>query len=728
MSELQLGFLRGRGIAMVRQVETTECGHCALAMVANFYGMNLDAVAIRSRFPSSARGTTLRSIIQMSDQLGLASRALQVPLESLAGVRMPAILHWNMQHYVVIEKIKRGKALIHDPAGRSHWMALDDVSNHFSGVALELWPAENFAPEESRHRLKLRQLWSRVVGLKSALLQTLVLSLVLEAFALASPYYMQIAIDTVLPALDYDLLTVLAIGFGLFTLINVVASFLRAFVLLSAGSILGVGIGVNVARKLYRLPISWFEKRQVGDILSRFQSITPIRMLLTEGAVASVLDGTLAVFTFVVMALYSVTLALIALVAVSLYAVVRLVSFRLQRIAEEEAIIAQGREQTLSIESIQGIVSLRLFNREATRLSQWQSRYVDAANANIAAKRIGIWQRSASTGIFGIELVISIWLAISMVMDGGFSIGMVYAFLAYKALFMQRIQTLIENGVALKMLGLHLERISDIALTEEDISFQTADAPFREFKGNIELRDVRFAYSPHDPEVVRGVNLVVEAGQHVAVTGPSGGGKSTIVKILLGLLEPDSGQVLVDGAPLRQFGHKNFHDQISAVLQNDNLFAGSLAQNIALFDDDPDRERIMEAAKAAAVHDDIMAMPMTYETMVGDMGSALSGGQKQRVLLARALYRKPRLLIVDEGTSHLDVQREAMINETIAAMGITRIIIAHRLETIKNADTIYVMNNGVLSDATSLYLGQASSPRGDPAPDEAAMVDGNHAR
>lgn len=698
-----MGFLRSRGITLVRQVETSECGLCALAMVANFYGMNIDAGAIRRRFPSSIRGTSLRSIIQMSDQLGLASRPLQVPLENLSDVRMPAILHWNMQHFVVLEKVRRGRAFIHDPAGRSYWMKLEEVSNHFTGVALELWPTEDFSALGGRRQLKLRQLWSRVVGLKSALLQTIVLSLVLQAFILASPYYMQIAIDTALPALDFDLLTVLAIGFGLFAIVNVCAYFLRSFVLLCAGSILGVGIGVNVARKLYRLPIAWFEKRQVGDILSRFQSIGPIRMMLTEGAVASVIDGSLAIFTLVLMFLYSVPLALLGLVAAILYTVVRLISFRLQRNAEEEAIITSGREQTLSIESIQGIVTLRLFNREATRLAQWQSRYVDTANADVSVKRIGIWQSSASMLIIGMELIISTWLAVSMVMDGGFSVGMVFAFLAYKAQFMQRIQALIENGVALKMLGLHLERLSDIAVADEDISFQTADRPFHQFKGRIELRDLRFAYSPYDPVVLQGVNLSVESGQHIAITGPSGGGKSTLVKILAGLLEPDNGEVLVDGIPMRQFGHKNFHDQISAVLQDDHLFAGSLFQNIALFDDAPDRDRVIEAAIAAAVHDDIMGMPMTYETMVGDMGSALSGGQKQRVLLARALYRQPRLLIMDEGTSHLDVQRETEINETIARMGITRIIVAHRRETISNANTILLMNNGVLSEATALY-------------------------
>lgn len=702
-AELQLGLLRRSRVRLVRQTEVAECGLACLAMVAGFHGLDIDLASLRRRFAPSLRGASLKALIGMADRLALAPRAVKLPLDQLPNLHTPAILHWDMSHYVVLERVERGRALIHNPDGRSRWYALGEVSNHFTGVALELRPADDFETADRRERLRLSQLWRRITGLKRALAQTLALSAVLQAFVLASPYYMQLAIDQVLPALDRDLLTVLAMGFGLFTLINAGASLLRSFVLLNAGTSMGFGIAANVARRLFRLPVAWFEKRHVGDVLSRFQSISPIRQALTEGAVAALLDGSLAVFTLAVMFFYSPMLALVSLVAFAVYGVVRFFSFHAQREAQEGAIVTAGKEQSTMIESLRGIVTLRLFNREAQRHAQWQSRLADSMNASVGLARISLWQQSASTLIFGLEMIVSVWLAIRFVIDGGFSVGMVFAFMAYKTQFLTKASSLIDQGVAFKMLGLHLERLSDIALAPQDVSFSSLDTPQSDLKGRIELRDIRFRYSPTDPLVLDGINLVVEPGEHVAITGPSGGGKSTLVRILLGLLEPDEGEVLVDGISLARFGHKNFHEQIGAVLQDDSLFAGSIADNIALFDEAPDPGRIAEVATAAAIHDDIVRMPMQYETLVGDMGSSLSGGQKQRVLLARALYRRPRLLVMDEGTSHLDAALEQAVNAAVGRLGITRIIIAHRLETILSAARVYAAQGGKLNEITGEF-------------------------
>lgn len=701
---LDLGLLRRRRVRLVRQTELAECGLASLAMVANFHGMDVDLGTLRRRFQPSLRGASLKSLIAMADRLGLTSRAVKLPLDQLVNLHLPAILHWNLNHYVVLEKVGGGKALIHNPDGRSRWIPLTEVSNYFTGVALELRPADDFEPTSQRARLRLPQLWQRITGLKRAMAQTLVLSLVMQGFVLASPYYMQVAIDSALPALDRDLLTVLALGFGLFTLINAGAALLRSFVLLSAGTALGYGISVNVARRLFRLPISWFGKRHVGDVLSRFQSVTPIRQFMTEGAVATALDGMLAVFTLALMFFYSPTLTLVALTAFGIYGLVRLASFAAQREAQEETITASGREQTIMIESLRGIVTLRLFNREAQRHALWQTRLTDAMNASVGLARVNAWQQAAHTLTLGLETIISVWLAIRFVIDGGFSVGMVFAYMAYKSQFLEKGALLVDQMIAFRMLGLHLERLSDIALADQDASFTREQAPRQELTGRIELRGVKFRYSPVDAPVLNGVHLAVEPGEHVAITGPSGGGKSTLVKVLLGLVEPDEGELLIDGVPLARFGHKNYHDQLGAVLQDDSLFAGTLADNVALFDDAPDIKRIIEATKAAALHDEIMAMPMGYETLVGDMGSSLSGGQKQRLLLARALYRSPKVLVMDEGTSALDAAREQLVNNAVAQLGITRIVIAHRLETILSASKVYSMHNGVISEVTNDLL------------------------
>lgn len=692
---LDLGFLGRSRVRLVRQTEIAECGLASLTMVANYHGLDIDLGTMRRRIAPSLRGAALKTLIELADRIGLTPRAVKLPLEQLGNLHVPAVLHWDMNHYVVLERVKGDKALIHNPDGRSAWMPMAEVSDYFTGVALELRPSDDFQTGKERERLRLSQLWQRMTGIKRALLQVLVLTLVLQAFVLASPYYMQLAIDQAIPALDADLLTVLALGFGLFTIINALAALLRSFVLLVAGTSIGFSLGSNIARRLFRLPIDWFEKRHTGDILSRFQSIAPIQNLLTQGAVAALVDGGMAILTLALMLWYNAQLAGVALIAFALYAVVRLVSFSFEREAIEASIITGGKEQSTLIETLRGMTTLRLFGRETLRHALWQTRLTDAVNADVRVARIGIWQGAANNLIFGIENIITIWLAVGFVIEGaGFSVGMVFAFMAYKEQFIGKAVALIDQTIAFRMLGLHLERLSDIALSPEDRSFGESAHIETRLKGRIELRNIFYRYAPSEPLVLEGVNLTVEPGEHVAITGPSGGGKSTLVKLLLGLVEPEAGEVLVDGLPLVRFGYKSFHRQIAAVLQEDSLFAGSLADNIALFDDAIDMDRVIAAAVAASIHDDIARMPMQYETLVGDMGSTLSGGQKQRVLLARALYREPKILIMDEGTAHLDTAHERAVNAAIGAMGITRIIIAHRQETISAANRILVMTDG----------------------------------
>jgi ATP-binding cassette subfamily B protein RaxB len=712
---LELGFLTRSRVRLVRQTEIAECGLASLTMVANYHGLDIDLGTMRRRYAPSLRGAALKTLIGLADRIGLTPRAVKLPLEELPNLHVPAVLHWDMTHYVVLERVKGGKALIHNPDGRSTWMPMAEVSDHFTGVALELRPSNDFQAGKERERLRLSQLWQRMTGIKRALLQVLVLTLVLQAFVLASPYYMQLAIDQALPALDNDLLTVLAIGFGLFTLTNAAATLLRSFVLLVAGTTIGFGLASNIARRLFRLPIEWFERRHVGDILSRFQSIGPIQNLLTQGAVAALVDGIMAILTLTLMFWYSAQLAAVALVAFALYAVARAVSYSFEREAIEASIITGGTEQSTLIETLRGMTTLRLFGRETLRHALWQTKLTDAVNADVRVARIGIWQGTANTLIFGIENILTIWLAIGFVIAGeGFSVGMVFAYMAYKSQFMEKSAALINQAIAFKMLGLHLERLSDIALSDEDKSFGPSVDIATELKGRIELRDVFYRYAPSDPLVLDGVNLTIEPGEHVAITGPSGGGKSTLVKLLLGLVEPVAGEVLVDGLPLARFGYKSYHSQIAAVLQEDSLFAGTIADNIALFDERVDMDQIVAAAAAASIHADIMAMPMQYETLVGDMGSTLSGGQKQRVLLARALYRQPKILIMDEGTAHLDLQHEQAVNGAIAAMGITRIIIAHRQETIAQAERVVVMFGGKLHNLEDLLAAQGQSAAQDP--------------
>lgn len=697
--ELDLGFLRRNRIRHIRQAEITECGLASLAMVADFHNTGIGLATLRRRFGPSLRGASIKSLISVAGEIGFTSRAVKLPLEELSNLHVPAILHWNLNHFVVLERVRRNKAHIFDPATTQRWMSMGEVSNHFTGVALELYPAANLGKSAPEERLSLSQLWGRLTGLKRSLAQVLVLSLIMQAFVLAFPYYMQISIDQALPAYDAGLLSVLAIGFGLFTVLNVFASSLRALVLLSAGTSLSFGVSSNLARRLFRLPVTWFEKRHVGDVLSRFQSVGPIQQALTQGAVAALLDGMLAMLVLFMMCFYNVFLAAFTAAAFAIYGLIRAISYSFEQRAQAETITTGAKEQSMLIETIRGMTTLRLFNRESSRHAQWLTRLTDAVNASVHLSRTRIWQQMAGEAILGLEAVVAVWLTVSLVMSGGFSVGMIFAYMAYRSQFLQRATSLVDQLVAFRMLRLHLERLSDIGLAEEDRSFLTNPNASQVLHGRLELRGICFRYSRSDPLVLKDLDLVVEPGQHIAVTGVSGGGKSTLVRIVLGLLQPDAGEVLIDGVPLEKFGYRNYRDQVGAVLQDDHLFSGSLTSNIALFDDTPDPHRVVEVAEAAGVHTEIMSMPMGYETLVGDMGSSLSGGQKQRILIARALYRRPKLLVMDESTSHLDPATEARVNSTIADLGITRIVIAHRKETVAAAEVSYNLQGGILHGA-----------------------------
>lgn len=684
---------RKRRIKPIRQAEAAECGLASLAMVANSRGHDFDLNALRRRFGTSSRGIGLRQIMDAASSLGLSPRALKVPLDDLGELELPAILHWDMDHFVVLERVSRGRAYIVDPAGDGRWHDAASLSRHYTGVALELTPQAGFEPTRERGGLRLRQLWAGAAGFKSAIAKAAILSLLLQAHVLASPFLLQLGIDAALPAGDMALMTILALGFGLFAIVNAGAFLLRSLVLLCSGTALAFAISSRFGRHLMRLPIGWFERRSVGDILSRFQSVQPIQHLLTESAAAALIDGLLAVLTLALMLLYSPLLTLVPLVSIAVYGAYRAYTLPLERRAENERIAAAGREQSAMIESLRGIVTLRLAGREALRHRLWQNRLSEALNAKYAYERIHAWQASVSILLLTLELVLIVWLAVRMTAAGSFTVGMIFAFLAWRLQFGFATKSLIDKSADFGMLSVHLDRLGDIALTAEDAGFGEPESAAEPPAGDIALRGVTFAYSPHEPEVLAGIDIHIRPGEHVAITGPSGSGKTTLSKILVGLLDPTAGTVLIDGVPLPAYGRRAFRAHVAAVLQDDLLFAGTIADNVAGFEP-VDEARLQAALDAAAIRDDVEAMPMRHLTLVGDMGSTLSGGQVQRILLARALYRRPRILVMDEGTSHLDAAHEKQVNASIAALGITRIVIAHRRETLAAAERVIVLEKG----------------------------------
>jgi ATP-binding cassette subfamily B protein RaxB len=683
-------------IKPIRQTEAAECGLASLAMIANWQGHDVDLNMLRQRFGVSSRGMALRQLMQTADAMHLVTRPLKLDLNGLQLLHLPAILHWDLNHFVVLERVESARAYVVDPAGTARWYPFDELGRHFSGVALELRPSNDFQPVQTRRRLRFQDLWSGMTGFRRALLQTIILSVVMQVYVLATPFYLRTAVDGALPSLDQTLLLTLALGFAALALFGAIASILRKFVLLSSGAALSFGITSNLARRLFRLPIVWFEKRKVGDVLTKFQSVLPIQRFLIESAPLALIDGSLSILTLIMMMITAPQLALVTLLGLLAYCAIRLFLLREEKQREEEYVKALGREQGALIETLRGIVTLRLAGREAMRHSFWQNRLTEALGARYQHERAKAWHETARTLIPAVELVIVVFLAIRGSMAGALSLGTLFAYLAFRQQFVQAGQSLLDEGVKLRLLDLHLEQLADIAQSEEDRGF-AEPLTQAEFTGRIELRNVHFAYGPHDPLVLAGVDLTIAPGDHIAITGPSGGGKTTLAKLILGLMDPVEGEVLIDGTPLPQFGRRAFRQHVTAVLQDDVLYAGSIADNVASFEE-VEMDRLDACLSAAAILDDVMAMPMRHHTMVGDMGSTLSGGQRQRILLARALYREPDVLLLDEGTAHLDLAHEALVSRAISGLGITRIVIAHRPETIAAASRVVRLEQGKLTE------------------------------
>ncbi|WP_051239558.1 peptidase domain-containing ABC transporter [Arenimonas composti] len=677
----------------IRQSAVGECGLACLAMVAEHHGHRIGLPALRQRFPLSLKGASLARLVAIAGALGLQARALRLEPAQLRELKLPCVLHWNLDHYVVLEKVGRRGLRILDPAlGRRHVDA-DEVARRFTGVALELTPAAAFAPRAAPPPLRLRQLLGRVAGGLRALGLLLALSLALQVFVLLAPMQLQWIVDHALVAADRELLAVIALGFALLLALQVGVGLLRGWTLVALAAALGRQWTGNVLAHALRLPLDFFQKRHLGDVVSRLGAVQAIQRTLTTGFVEALVDGVLAVATATMMLLYSPKLAAIGFLAVALYLAARMTAFPHLREANERQLEAAASQQGHLLESLRGIQSLKVAGQEPARAAQYRSLVVDTLNRELRLATFGLGFSSGQQLLFGGERVLVIWLGAGLVLDGGFSVGMLLAYLAWKDQFAARTATLVDRLVELRMLRLHGERLADIVLAEPEhdpaSDFEQAPASLR-----IEVRELGFRYADGEPWVLRGCSFHVDEGETVAIVGASGGGKTTLLKLVLGLLSPEEGRVLVGGRDLRRLGARNFRAQVGVVMQDDQLFAGSIADNIALGDDRVDMVRVEAAARAAAVHDEIAAMPMGYHSLIGDMGSALSGGQKQRVILARALYRQPRLLVLDEATSHLDVGNEQRVNAAIRQLRIGKLIVAHRPETIAAADRVLVLHGG----------------------------------
>ncbi len=709
-----LKFNSFKRLPVVLQTEVAECGLACLAMIATYHGHEIDLTTLRRRYPISLRGTTLHLIIQTAEKLDYACRPLRLEIEEMDQLQAPCILHWDMNHFVVLKKVTKSGIVIHDPAQGERTFKFNEVSKHFTGVALELIPTAGFSIKKEVQKVPLYAFWHKIVGLKTSMVKVFLLSIVLQVFTLISPFYSQLVVDNAILSHDMSFLKILAVGFLLVMLIQLFVTALRSLLVLSLGSMLSIQMATNLFRHLIRLPLPFFEKRHIGDIVSRFHSFENIKNLLTTSLVQSIVDGLIAITTLIMLFVYSSMLAMVVICAVALYGLIRFAWYRPLKQLTEENIVAASKESSNFIETIRAIQSIKIFGKESDRGVLWQNRCADSINTGIRQAKLGIIYSSINSLLFGIENILVIYLCAQLITAEAstsvFTLGMMMAFISYKQQFTSKAIALIENVVELKMLGLYLERLGDIVLEKPEVEVHAFESNFKEITGKIELKNISFTYAESEPNVVNDVSLSIEPGEIVALAGHSGCGKTTLMKVMMGLFKATSGEVLIDGIPLDKLGISQFRNQVAAVMQDDQLLSGSISDNISFFDPHYDMEKVEACAKMAMVHHDIVKMPMAYNSLIGEIGASLSGGQKQRVLLARALYRSPKILFLDEATSHLDVALEHGVNQSIQHLKMTRVIIAHRPETIRSAERVIVFTpEGVVEQKLALPSAQPES-------------------
>lgn len=691
---LQFGWRRK--LSMVLQTEAAECGLACLAMVASFHGHDVDLASLRRRFSSSLKGTSLARLMAMAAQIGFASRPLKLDLHELRQLQCPCVLHWDMDHFVLLQRATANGIVIHDPARGIRTLRLDEVSRHFTGIALELAPVADFQPLKERQHVSLRGLTGPFSGILPALVQILSLALVLEVLTLVTPFFLQWVLDQVLVSADRDLLSLLACGFLGVTIFQAAVTAARSWAVTWLSATVAVQWSSNLFGHLLKLPLDWFEKRHIGDVVSRIGSAQTIQKTLTTQFVGSLLDGLMSLAVLGVMCFYSLPLTALVTGLFLLYGLVRWVFFGPLRRSTEDQIVYAARQQSELLEAIRGVLPIKLANQQDQRRARYTNAAVETTNRDVGVQRLTIAFNASNQVLFGVGRVALIWIAALQTLDGRFSAGMLIAFIAYADQFTSRAGGLIDKCVEFRMLRLHGERLADIALSAPEPDAEaTWNGP--EPEASVELRNVSFRYADGEPWILKDCSLRIAPGESIAIAGPSGCGKTTLAKIILGLLHPTEGEVLFGGIPLKNLGMETYRNMVAAVMQDDKLFAGSIADNIAFFDPQKTDPKVEEAARLAAIHDEIAAAPMGYRTLVGDMGSSLSGGQKQRVILARALYRKPKLLLLDEATSHLDVERERAINQAVQRLKFTRVVIAHRPESLASADSIIYFRNAKLT-------------------------------
>jgi ATP-binding cassette, subfamily B, bacterial len=688
--------LMRRRVPVILQMSETECGAASLAMILSYFGRETRLDQCRGLLEGGRDGITAQAIAREARNQGLMVRAFSVEPEDLPQLPLPAIVFWDFNHFVVLERWSPTHVDIVDPAVGRRRLTAEAFEASFTGVVMTFMPGLTF----QQRRLARRRDWAnyfisilREYPLLPA--QIVGASLIIQLLALATPIFTQILIDEVLPTRNVETLALLAIGIIVLTLGYALIDFIRGVLLLNVRARLDIRLMTGFMEHLLRLPFPFFQQRSSGDLLMRLQSNSHLREILTGQMFSLLLDSVLVV-TYLAYLLFKAPLFAALAVGFGALQIVLIVYVApRQRRLVAESLATEADEHGYLVESLKGVATLKASGAENRAFLVWENLFYRSLNASLRKGFQSLVINNIRRLLRALAPIVLLWVGVQQVMTGALSLGEMLALNSVALLFIIPLSSLVESIQELHLAGAHLDRITDVLEAKpEKVNHQRG--VLEKLKGDIELRNVSFRYHPDSPYVLRDISLSIRAGQKVAIVGRSGSGKTTLGHLLLRLYEPAKGSIIYDGLDSRQLDLRDLRQQFGVVMQDPFLFSGSVRQNIVLNMPDLSMPRVREAARLAVIDEMIDSLPMGYETILSEDASTISGGQRQRLALARALAASPSILLLDEATSHLDPLTEQRLDENLNTLKCTRIVIAHRLSTVRNADLIVVLDQGYI--------------------------------